>query len=131
MIPDEIIRRRILPAYGNRIPYSEFIEQQDPSFLDFDGYSSHVINSNPSENTSSNGTDHVKAERNEGRESTDRHGMNSLKLFPGNYARRLATDQTMIASDIRKYLSSNHVNPLGSSSYFENRRGLGKFSYSL
>jgi hypothetical protein len=131
MIPDEIIRRRIPPAVGNRIPYSEFIEQQDPSSLDSDGYSSQVNNSNPSENTSSNGTDHIRAQLNEGKESTGRHEMDSLKLFPGSYARRLATDQTMIASDIRKYLSSNHVNPLGGSSYFENRRRLGKFSYSL
>jgi hypothetical protein len=131
MIPDEIIRRRIPPAYGNRIPHSEFIDQQDPSSLDFDGYSSHVNNANPYENISSIGTDHVKAQLNEDKESTGRHEMDSLKLFPGSYARRLATDQTMIASDIRKYLSSNHVNPLGSSSYFENRRRLGKFSYSL
>ncbi|MGH9974579.1 MAG: hypothetical protein ACRD8Z_01910 [Nitrososphaeraceae archaeon] len=131
MIPDEIIRRRIPPAYGNRIPHSEFIDQQDPSSLDFDGYSSHENNANPYDNTSSNSTAHVKAQRNESKESTGSHEMDSLKLFPGSYARRMATDQTMIASDIRKYLSSNHVNPLGSSSYFENRRRLGKFSYSF
>jgi hypothetical protein len=129
MIPEEIIRRIIPPTYGNRIPYSEFIEQQGPSSLDFNGYFSHVNNSNPSENTGSDGTDHVKTQRNEGKESTGGHGMDSLELFPGSYSRRLATDQTMIASDIKKYLSSNYVNPFGSSSYFENRRRLGKFSY--
>jgi hypothetical protein len=131
MIPDEIIRRRIPPASRNRIPYSEFIGQQDPSSVDFDGYYSNVNNSDPSENISSIGMDQVKTQRNEGKESTGRHETDSLKLFPGNYARHLSTDQTMIASDIRKYLSSNYVNPLGSSSYFENRRRLGKFSYSL
>ena len=131
MIPDEIIRRRIPPAYGDKIPHSEFIDQQDPSFLDLGGSSSHVINADPSENSSSNGTNHVESPRNEGEETMGRYRIDSPMLFPGSYARRMATDQTMIASDIRKYLSSNHVNPLGSSSYFENRRRLAKFSHSL
>jgi hypothetical protein len=129
MIPDEIIRRRIPPAYGFRIPHSEFINLQDPTFRDFDGYSSHVTYANSTEDTSSIDTDHVKAQRIEGEESIGRHEIDSPKLFPGSYARRIATDQTMIALDIRKYLSSNHVNPLGSSSYFENRRRLAKSSY--
>jgi len=113
MIPDEIIRRRIPPAYGHRAPHSEFIGQQDPSILDSDGYSSHIINANPSENVISNDTNHVDSQRIEGEESFDKYGMDSPKLFPGSYALRIATDQTTIASDIRKYLSSNHVNPLG------------------
>ena len=83
------------------------------------------------ENTSSNGTDHIKAQRMEGEERTGRHIIDSPDLFPGSYARRIATDQTTIASDIRKYLSSNHVNPLGNTSYFENRRRLAKFTYSF
>jgi hypothetical protein len=131
MIPDEIIRRRIPPAYGDKIHHSEFIDQQDPSSLDLGGSSSHVINADSSENSSSNGTNHVESQRNEGEESMGRYRKDSPKLFPGSYARRIATDQTMIASDIRKYLSSKHVNPLGSSSYFENRRRLAKFSHSL
>jgi hypothetical protein len=131
MIPDEIIRSRIPPAYGYRIPHSEFIYQQDPSFLDLDGYSSHVINADPSENIGSNGTNHVESHRIEGEESISEYKMNSPKLFPGSYARRIATDQFMIASDIRKYLSSNHVNPLGNSSYLETRRRLPKFSHSF
>ena len=129
MIPDEIIRRRIPPAYGNRIPHSESIDQLDPSFLDFDGYPSSVTNANSSENTSSNGTDHVEAQRIESEERAGRHKIDSSDLFPGSYARRIATDQTTIASDIRIYLSSNHVNPFGNASYFENRRRLGKFTY--
>lgn len=131
MIPDEIIRRRIPPAYGDKIPHSEFIDQQDPSSLDLGGSYSHVINADLSENSSSNGTNHVESQRNEDEETLSRYRIDSPKLFPGSYARRIATDQTMIASDIRKYLSSNHVNPLGSSSYFENRRRLAKFSHSL
>lgn len=131
MIPDETIRRRIPPAYGYRIPHSEFICQQDPSFLDLDGYSGHVVNADPSENLSSNGTNYVESQRIEGEESISGDKMASPKLCPGSYARRIATDQSMIASDIRKYLSSNHVNPLGNSSYFENRRRLPKFSHSF
>ncbi|MGA7368934.1 MAG: hypothetical protein WBX01_07390 [Nitrososphaeraceae archaeon] len=128
MIPDEIIRRRIPPAYGYREPHSEFIGQQDPSILDSDG---HIINANPSENIISNGMNHVESQRIEGQASSDKYEMDSPKLFPGSYARRIATDQTMIASDIRKYLSSNHVNPLGNFSYFENRRRLANFSHSF
>ena len=116
MIPDEIIRRRIPPAYGDKIPHSEFIDQQDPSFLNADGSSSHVINGDPSENSSSNGINHAESQRIEGEETMGSDRMDIPKLFPSSYARRMATDQAMIASDIRKYLSSNHVNPLGSSS---------------
>jgi hypothetical protein len=131
MIPDEIIRRRIPPTYGYRIPHSEFIDQQDPSFSDVDGYAGHQINADPSEKSSPYSTNHVEPQRIEGEQSTGGHKIQSPKFFPGSYARRIAADQTMIASDIRKYLSSNHVNPLGSSSYFENRRRLSKFSYSF
>jgi hypothetical protein len=131
MIPDEIIRRRIPPAYGDKIPHSEFIDQQDPSFLNADGSSSHVINRDPSENSSSNGINHAESQRIEGEETVGSHRMDIPKLFPSSYARRMATDQAMIASDIRKYLSSNHVNPLGSSSYFENRRRLARFPFVI
>lgn len=127
MIPDEIIRRRIPPTYGYRIPHSEFIDQQDPSFSDVDGYAGHLNNPDPSEKSSSYSTNQVEPQRIEGEHST----IQSPKFFPGSYARRIAADQTMIASDIRKYLSSNHVNPLGSSNYFENRRRLSKYSYSF
>jgi hypothetical protein len=128
MIPDEIIRRRIPPAYGDRKPHSEFI---DASFLDLDGYFNNVINASPSENIRSNGTNRVESQRFESEENTGRDKMASPKLFPGSYVRRIASDQAVIASDIRKYLLSNHVNPLGNSCYFENRRRLAKFSYSF
>ena len=130
MISDEIIRRRIPPAYGYRIPHSDFIDLQDPS-LDFETYSSHLTNENLSENTISNGADHIQAQRIDREEIMGRHKIPSPKLFPNSYAHRIATDQAIIASDIRKYLSSNHVNPLGNFSYFEKRRRLAKFSYSF
>jgi hypothetical protein len=130
MIPDEIFRRRIPPTYGSRIPHSEFIDQKDPSFLDLDGYTGHLNSSDPSENSSSYNTNQVE-QRIDGDHSVDRHKLESPKLVPRSYVHRIAADPTMIASDIRKYLSSNHVNPLGNSGYFENRRRLSKYSYSF
>jgi hypothetical protein len=131
MIPDEIIRRRIPPGYGYRIPNSEFIDQQDPSFLNIDEYAGHVNNVNSSEDPGAHSTNHVEPQRIGGEQSAGRDEIQSPKLFPSGYTRRIAIDQTRIASDIRKYLSSNHVNPLGSSSYFENRRRQSKFSFSF
>lgn len=133
MIPDEIIRRRrIPPAYGYRMPHSEIIDQQDPSFLDLDGYYNHVVDTNTFENTRSNGTDHGESQRvvYEGTSSSS-SSTKSTKLFPGNYAHRIDADRSMIALDIKKYLSNNHVNPIGNSGCFENLRRLARYSHSF
>lgn len=131
MIPEEIVGRRFPPSYGKRIPHSEFNEQADPSLLGVNEYSSHEIGMNPSENVAINNTNRDEAQGPEIEGNTRKYEIGTPKLFPNSYTRRMATDQTMIAEDIRKYLSSNHVNPLRNSSYFENRRRLTKFSVSL
>lgn len=127
MIPDEIIRRRIPPAYGYKIPHSEFTDQQDPSLLEPDGYYSRAENPHTSKNVTFNaedrdGSQHIESE----------DGINGSKkivssnVFPGVYSRRIAGDQSVIASDIRKYLSSIHLNPTGSGSFFERRQRVTK-----
>ena len=131
MIPEEIVGRRFPRSYGYRIPHSEFIEQADPSLLDVNEYSSREIGMNPSENVAINNTNPDEAQGPEIEENTQKYEIGTPKLFPNSYTRRMAADQTMIAEDIRKYLSSNHVNPLRNSSYFGNRRRLTKFSFSF
>jgi hypothetical protein len=131
MIPEEIVGRRFPPSYGYRIPHSEFIEQADLSLLGVNEHSSHEIGMNPLENVAINNTNRDEAQVPEIEGNTGKYEIGTPKLFPNNYSRRMATDQTMIAEDIRKYLSSNHVNPLRNSSYFENRRRLTKFSVSF
>jgi hypothetical protein len=130
MIPEEIVGRRFPSKYGSRIPHSEFIEQADPSLLDVNEYSSHEIGMNPSENFAVNNTN-PDAQGPEIEGNTGKYEIGTPKLFPNSYARRMAADQTMIAEDIRKYLSSNHINPHRNSSNFENRRRLTKFSISF
>jgi len=131
MIPEEIVGRRIPRSYGYKIPNSEFIEQADPSLLDVNEYSSREISMNPSENVAINNTNPDEAQGPEIEGNTQRYEIGTPKLFPNSYTRRMAADQAMIAEDIRKYLSSNHVNPLRNSSYFGNRRRLTKFSFTF
>lgn len=131
MIPEEIVGRRFLRSYEYRIPHSEFIEQADPSLLDVNEYSSREIGMNPSENVPINNTNPDEAQGLEIEGNTRKYEIGTPKLFPNSYTRHMATDQAMIAEDIRKYLSSNHVNPLRNSSYFENRRRLTRFSFSF
>jgi hypothetical protein len=131
MMPEEIVGRRVPRSYGYRIPHSEFIEQADPSLLDVNEYSSREIGMNPSENVPINNTNPDEAQGLEIEGNTQKYEIGTPKLFPNSYTRRMAADQAMIAEDIRKYLSSNHVNPLRNSSYFGNRRRLTKFSFSF
>jgi hypothetical protein len=131
MIPEEIVGRRIPRSYGYRIPHSEFIEQADPSLLDVNEYSSREIGMNPSENVAINNTNPDEAQGPEIEGFTQKYEIGTPKLFPNSYIRRIAADQAMISEDIRKYLSSNHVNPLRNSSYIGNRRRLTKFSFSF
>jgi hypothetical protein len=131
MIPEEIVGRRFPRSYGYRIPHSEFIEQADPSLLDVNEYSSREIGMNPSENVPINNTNPDEAQGLEIEGNTQKYEIGTPKLFPNSYTRRIAADQAMIAEDIRKYLSSNHVNPLRNTSYFGNRRRLTKFSFSF
>ncbi len=131
MIPEEIIGRRIPRSYGYRIPHSEFVEQADPSLLDVNEYSSREIGMNPSENVAINNTNPDEAQGPEIEGNTQKYEIGTPKLFPKSYTRRIAADQAMISEDIRKYLSSNHVNPLRNSSYIGNRRRLTKFSFSF
>jgi hypothetical protein len=126
MIPDEIIRRRIPLAYGYRIPHSEFTDHQDPSFLDPDGYFSQAENPRTSENVSSNAKNSDAVQPVEGEDT--QNNIVSPRLFPAGYSLRIAGDQNLIASDIRKYLSSGHVNPTGSDGFFERRRRMAKFT---
>jgi hypothetical protein len=131
MIPEEIVGRRFPRSYGYKIPHSEFIEQADPSLLDVNEYSSREIDMNPSENVATNNTNPDEAQGPEIEGNTQKFEVGTPKLFPNSYTRRIAADQAMIAEDIRKYLSSNHVNPLRNTSYFGNRRRLTKFSFSF
>ena len=131
MIPDEILRRRFPPSYGYRIPHSEFIDQADSSYPGMGESIVHEMDFNSSENNPSNDLHHDEVVQGiEGEGSNHRKfQVSSSKLFPSSYRRRIAVDPTVIATDIRKYLSSNYVNPLRDSSYFENRRRLTKFSF--
>jgi hypothetical protein len=86
---------------------------------------------NHSENVAINNTNPDEAQGPEMEGNTQKYEIGTPKLFPNSYTRRMAADQAMIAEDIRKYLSSNHVNPLRNSSYFGNRRRLTKFSFSF
>jgi hypothetical protein len=131
MIPEEIVGRRFPRSYGYRIPHSEFIEQADPSLVDVNEYSNREIGMNPSENVAINNTNPDEAQGPEMEGNTQKYEIGTPKLFPNSYTRRIAADQAMIAEDIRKYLSSNHVNPFRNSSYFGNRRRLTKFSFSF
>ncbi|HSN95901.1 MAG TPA: hypothetical protein VLR10_01775 [Nitrososphaeraceae archaeon] len=131
MITEEIVGRRFPRSCGYRIPHSEFIEQADPSLHDVNEYSSLEIGMNPSENVAINNTNPDEAQGPEIEGNTQKYEIGTPKLFPNSYTRRIAADQAMIAEDIRKYLSSNHVNPVRNSSYFGNRRRLTKFSFSF
>ena len=126
MIPDEIIRRRIPLAYGYRIPHSEFTDQQDPSSVDPDGYFSQTENPHISDNVNFNAKNSDTLQPAEGEYTQNK--VASLRVFPGSYSRRLASDQNMIASDIRRYLSSNHVNPTANSDFLERRRRMARFT---
>jgi len=107
MIPDEIIRRRYPPAYGYRIPNSQFVNEQDPLSHDLEGYMS---DSNSSEILGSHDTIRAESPPRQDEEITSRNKV-SPKLFPSSYGQRISINPTTIALDIRKYLASNHVNP--------------------
>ena len=137
MIPDEILRRRFPPSYGYRIPRSEFIDHADPSYPGMGESLGHEMDINSSGSIPSN--DLHQEEEEEGAvqgiedDGSDRRKfqISPSKLFPSSYKRRMATDPKLIATDIAKYLSSNYVNALGNSSYFENRRRMMRFSFSF
>lgn len=126
MIPDEIIRRRIPLGYGYRIPHSEFTDQPDPSSVDPDRYFSQPENPPISENDRSNAKNSDTLQPAEGEDAQNK--IASPRVFPGGYSRRIADDRSMIASDIRKYLSSTHVNPTAGSDFFERRRRMATFT---
>jgi hypothetical protein len=125
MIPDEILRRRFPPSYGYRIPHSEFIDQADSSYPGVGDSLGNV----PSNDL------HQEEEAVQGLEDDGsnrrKFQVSPSKLFPSSYKRRMAADSKLIATDITKYLSSNYVNPLGNSSYFENRRRMMRSSFSF
>jgi hypothetical protein len=129
MIPDEIIRRRIPLGYGYGIPHSEFTDQPDPSSVDPDGYFSQAENPPISENDSFNAKNSDTLQPAGGEDTQNK--IASSKVFPGGYSRRIADDRSMIASDIRKYLSSGHVNPSAGSGFFERRRRMARFTSLL
>ena len=126
MIPDEIIRRRIPLGYGYMIPHSEFTDQPDPSYVDPDGYFSQTENPLISENDSFNAKNSDTLQATGGEDTQNK--IASARVFPGGYSRRIADDRSMIASDIRKYLSSGHVNPSAGSGFFERRRHMARFT---
>jgi hypothetical protein len=134
MIPDEILRRRFPPSYGYRIPHSEFIDQADPSYSGEGECLRHEMEFNRSGNLPSNDS-HQEEEAVQGLEDDGsnrrKFQVSPSKLFPSSYKRRMAADSKLIATDITKYLSSNYVNPLGNSSYFENRRRMMRSSFSF
>jgi hypothetical protein len=127
MISDEIIRRRIPPNFAYKIPHSELIDQQDPT-LDLDMHSGHGANVNLPGNKNSPDVDPIESPRVEDEKGPGKFKMVTPNVFPGSYTRLIATDQSAIAAEIRKYVSSNHVNPLGNASYIEYRRRLARFS---
>lgn len=135
MIPDEILRRRFPPSYGYRIPHSEFIDQVDSSYPGVGDSLGHEMEINSSGNVPSNDLHQEEEEAVQGLEDDGsnrrKFQVSPSKLFPSSYKRRMAADSKLIATDITKYLSSNYVNPLGNSSYFENRRRMMRSSFSF
>lgn len=109
MILDEIIRPRIPPVNRYRVPHSQFIESHDPWFLHFE--TSYVTDADPYINPRANRINDNGSPSIEDEKGINRYKMNSPKLSRGDYAHRISTDQSLIASDIRKYISSHHVNP--------------------
>ena len=130
MIPDEIIRRRIPPTFTYKIPHSELIDQQDPNSIDPDIYSVNGANAMRGKKDGTD-VDTISSQRMEGEKALSKLRNATADVFPGSYARLIASDQTAIADDIRKYVSSNYVNPVGNSSYMEYRRRLARFSHSF
>lgn len=129
MIPDEIIRRRIPPTFTYKIPHSELIDQQDPTSIDFDIYSAHGAPVLGKRNGTD--TDTISSPRIDGEEGHSKLRKITTDVFPGSYTRLIASDQSAIADEVRKYVSSNYVNPLGNSSYIDYRRRLARFSHSF
>ncbi|HZD35336.1 MAG TPA: hypothetical protein VE130_09040 [Nitrososphaeraceae archaeon] len=128
MIPDEIIRRRIPPSFAYKTPHSDLIGQQDPTSVDT--YSAHGASAMLGKRNGID-TDTVSSPRIEGEEGLSKLRKVTTDVFPGRYARRIASDQSAIADEVRKYVSSNYVNPLGNSSYIDYRRRLARFSHSF
>lgn len=116
MIPDEITGRRFPPAYGYKIPSFHFIDKFDPFLSSFNDITSETkddmeVRAEP------DSPEKVPAER-VGFSRMDENPAGkseSRGLLPSYYSLRIASDQTTIATDIRKYLSSHHLNPIGSS----------------
>lgn len=109
MIPDEIIRRRFPPSHGYRIPHSEFIDEYDPSYP---GPSLPLDETDPLEEIKPTGTNPVETQGTEAKKHLkENEGFPSM--LTSDYTNRVAADRTFMASDIRKYLASYHINPLG------------------
>jgi hypothetical protein len=129
MIPDEITRRRFPPAYGYKIPRFHFIDKYDPLLSSFNDITSETkddmeVRAEPDSpekfptERRGFGMDENPAGKSEGRE-----------LLPNNYSLRIASDQATIATDIRKYLSSHHLNPIGTSNNIQSGRSFRRLYF--
>jgi hypothetical protein len=129
MIPDEIMRRRIPTAYGYRIPRFEFIDKFDPLLFGVNDISNEIKDNKEVREDS----DSPQRVPNDG--EGFRKGENMVdkfdppKLLPINYSLRIAADQSTIASDIRKYLASHHINPIRNTSVFPNDRAFRRLLF--
>lgn len=131
MIPDEIIRRRVPPAYAHRVPRSELTNPEDLVFVDFDRYSSQLAPGNESNSNNPDDIDAIESQTIKADKGIDNLKMVSSNVLPWSYARFIAADRYAAASGIRKYLSSSYVNSLRNSSYIESKRRLARFSHSF
>jgi hypothetical protein len=129
MIPDEITRRRFPPAYGYKIPRFHFIDKYDPLLSSFNDITSETkddieVRAEP-DSPEKVPTERVGFRMDENPAGkSEGHG-----LLPSNYSLRIASDQTTIATDIRKYLSSHHLNPIGSSNSIRYERSFRRLHF--
>lgn len=110
MIPDEIIRRRFPPSYGYRIPHSEFIDEYDPSYP-VDCNSFPLNETDPLREMNPTETNPETQRTGDKKHLKDNEGFPST--LTSDYSNKIASDRTFLASDIRKYMASYHINPLG------------------
>ena len=130
MIPDEITPRRFPPAYGYKIPRFHFIDNFDPLLSSFNDITSETkddmeVRAEP------DSPEKVPTER-EGFSRMDKNPAGKSEgrgLLPSNYSLRIASDQTTIATDIRKYLSSHHLNPIGTSNNIQSGRSFRRLYF--
>lgn len=116
MNPDEITYRRFPPAYRYKIPGFHFIDKFDPLFS---GFNEDITDETKDETEVRAETDSPEMVPNErrgfGKDENPAGKSEGHVLLPSNYSMRITSDRTTIAADIRKYLSSHHLNPIGSS----------------